>query len=242
MSDLVGQRLATAEAVIARGLNTFIEVGNALRRIRDERLYADDYGTFEDYCGKRWGFTDRRARQIMDSAEIVAALPTGTIVPVTESQARELTGLDPDTAADVMDLAASSGKVTAATIRDARNDITGVATITTTTVEHVDTGTGEILAGPTLAGRAAADRAMDAISDFISSDVSYRQAVLVKDLSNAIGKWRPPVDMDPVEAASLPVRDADLLLMKNNIADLHDWVSAFNAARSSGLRLISGGK
>ena len=118
--DLVARRLADAEATIAKGLTTFVEVGNALRRIRDERLYADDYGTFESYCDQRWGFTDRRARQLMDSASIIGDLPTGTIVPLSEGQARELTGLDPETAAEVMDLAAESGKVTAASIRDAR--------------------------------------------------------------------------------------------------------------------------
>ena len=122
-ADLVARRLAAAEATIAKGLTTFVEVGNALRRIRDERLYQDAYGTFEDYCDKRWGFTDRRARQLMDSAEIVAALPTGTIVPVSEGQARELTGLAPEIAAEVMDTAAESGKITAASIRDARESV-----------------------------------------------------------------------------------------------------------------------
>lgn len=123
--DVVGQRLTDAEAVIERGLATFVEVGAALMRIRDERLYRVEYGTFEDYCRERWGFTDRRARQMMDAAEVAESLPTGTIVPATESQARELSGLDPETAAEVMEAAAESGKVTAAGIRDARAKVTG---------------------------------------------------------------------------------------------------------------------
>jgi hypothetical protein len=163
--DLVAKRLADAEATIARGLTTFIDVGNALRRIRDERLYQDDYGTFEDYCDRRWGFTDRRARQLMDAANIVAELPTGTIVPVTETQARALAGLTPEIAAEVMDVAAESGKITEASIRDARNDIVGPAHVTTTSrttestkvEQDVDTETGEIIDSATIAGRAAAD-------------------------------------------------------------------------------------
>ncbi len=48
------------------------------------------YSRFEDYCRERWGWTDRRARQLMSAAETVKALETGTIVPTNEAQAREL--------------------------------------------------------------------------------------------------------------------------------------------------------
>lgn len=119
--------LADHEAAIERGLKTFIDVGLRLVAVRDKRLYRADYATFEDYCEGRWNFSDRRARQLIDAAGIVNALPTGTIVPVTESQARELTGLAPDEAAEVMNRAHdnTAGKVTAAAIRDARNEAPG---------------------------------------------------------------------------------------------------------------------
>lgn len=78
-------RLEHLEAVIEKGLNGFLEVGEALIEIRESRLYRGTHGTFEAYCDARWGFTDRRARQLMAAAEI------GTIVPVSkEGQAREL--------------------------------------------------------------------------------------------------------------------------------------------------------
>lgn len=87
-SDVSLHRLADCEAVIKRGLATFVEVGAALLEIRDGRLYRETHTTFEAYCAGRWGFTDRRARQLMDAAEI------GTIVPVlNEGQARELSPL-----------------------------------------------------------------------------------------------------------------------------------------------------
>jgi hypothetical protein len=38
---------ARAEILIARGLKSFLEVGSALKRIRDQRLYRADYRTFE---------------------------------------------------------------------------------------------------------------------------------------------------------------------------------------------------
>lgn len=112
--------LADCETVIERGLNTFVEVGTSLLRIRDERLYRQDYRDFDSYCQNRWSFGRRRADQLIAAAEI------GTIVPVsTESQARELVGLEPEIAAQVMDLAADSGeKVTARGIREAREQLT----------------------------------------------------------------------------------------------------------------------
>lgn len=81
--------LESCEAVIQAGLATFIEVGNALTEIREHKLYrAQGFKTFEDYCAERWQFTDRRARQLMEAAEI------GTIVPVlNEGQARALAPL-----------------------------------------------------------------------------------------------------------------------------------------------------
>lgn len=114
--------LTHAEAKIERGLSSFIEVGEALAEVRDSRLYREEYGTFEAYCRERWGITDRRARQMIDATITVSSLPTGTIVPTSEGQARELSGLDPETAADVMQRAndATNGNVTAAAIRAAR--------------------------------------------------------------------------------------------------------------------------
>ncbi len=139
-------RLIDCERTIEAGLRTFEAVGEALLVIRDERLYRTTHDTFESYCQDRWNFTDRRARQMIAAAETVAALPTGTIVPTSEGQARELRGLDPDIAADVMHQAheATDGKPTATAIRDARAHVTE-----TTKVERdVDTATGEIVTNP----------------------------------------------------------------------------------------------
>lgn len=88
--------LQRLEAVIERGLETFVEVGTALVAIRHDKLYRKTYGTFEDYCRERWGMTDRRARQLMSAATAVSSLGSGTIVPITESQVRPLSGLKPE--------------------------------------------------------------------------------------------------------------------------------------------------
>lgn len=107
--------LAEAEEKIERGLATFDEVGKALFEIRDGRLYREEYETFEDYCLGRWHFTSRRARQLMEAADI------GTIVPVTnEGQARALSGLAPDEAIEVYEAAEAAGDVTAKSLAVAR--------------------------------------------------------------------------------------------------------------------------
>lgn len=109
-------RLCELERVIERGLNTFVEVGNALMEIREARLYRNTHGTFEAYCAARWNISDRRARQLMAAAEVVNGLETGKILPVVESQAAALTVIEPEHRAEVWQRAvetAPEGKVTA---------------------------------------------------------------------------------------------------------------------------------
>jgi len=43
------------EAVVAPGLDTYTEVGDALAEIRDRHLYRDSHPTFEAYARERWG-------------------------------------------------------------------------------------------------------------------------------------------------------------------------------------------
>ena len=118
---LVAARLVECEAVIERGLASFMEVGQALLEIRDSRLYRETHGTFEDYCLVRWSMTDRRARYLID------AVAVGTIVPVqNEAQARELAPLlrEPDGPERVAEVwagvrAEHGENVTAAAVREA---------------------------------------------------------------------------------------------------------------------------
>ena len=84
-----------SEDTIAAGLQMFVAVGQALLTIRDQRLYRQDYATFEDYCRERWGLTHRHANRLIQAAEVVENVgPIGPI-PLTESQARPLTRLAP---------------------------------------------------------------------------------------------------------------------------------------------------
>lgn len=84
-------RLGQLEAVVKRGLETFIKVGNALAEIRDGKLYQQSHTSFDEYCTERWGLSKRRANQLVQAAQV------GTMVPVeNERQARELVPLSGD--------------------------------------------------------------------------------------------------------------------------------------------------
>ena len=115
-------KLALVE-VVDRTLTSFVECGTALATIRDERLYRDEHATFESFVLARWGITARRARQLMASAEVVASLPSGTAVPLTERHARELMPLRdrPELMAEAIGIAEAltDGRVTGDAIAEA---------------------------------------------------------------------------------------------------------------------------
>lgn len=93
MIALDTRRLDELEDKIERGLQTFVEVGDALSEIRDARLYRESHDTFEDYCRERWGFNRNYANKQIAAAEVVRALGTNVPTPANEGQARELAPL-----------------------------------------------------------------------------------------------------------------------------------------------------
>lgn len=97
--------LARLEGIIGAGLKSFREVGEALEQIHSKRLYRQTHSAFEDYCQEKWGFTKRRAHQLIDAWKV------GTIVPIeNEAQARALSGLDPEKQKEVFEQATAGGK------------------------------------------------------------------------------------------------------------------------------------
>ena len=122
-------RLYQLEETIRQGLNTFVDVGNALLEIRDNRLYRQEYSTFEEYCREQWGMKQSRAYQFMDSAKVVGNLQSSTIVellPINESQARPLTSLEPEEQVEAWKRVITStpeGKITAAIVLKAAKEV-----------------------------------------------------------------------------------------------------------------------
>jgi hypothetical protein len=122
------EELARHEQVISGGLQTFVQVGQALAEIRDRRLYRANYRTFEDYCRRRWSFTRQRAHQLIEAAAVVEDVSTVVdVLPANEAQARELTALkDPEERQEAWREATSGSKgkpVTAAAVKNAVADV-----------------------------------------------------------------------------------------------------------------------
>jgi len=91
--------LERCEVVIKQGLQTFIEVGEALFIIRDKRLYRREFNTFEDYCTDKWGMVQQSATRLIRAYETVTNLqsePMGSLLPESERQVRPLTSLEPE--------------------------------------------------------------------------------------------------------------------------------------------------
>lgn len=98
--------LCELEDVIGRGLETFVEVGNALLVIRDRRLYREAGDSFDTYCRDRWQFSKAQAQRLISAAQVIGeiseadSVPMGTktplaasttrILPMSERQAREV--------------------------------------------------------------------------------------------------------------------------------------------------------
>lgn len=91
------RRLSALESIIRKGVETFYDVGSALREIRESKLYRQQFDTFENYCDSRWGFQASRARQLIGSADVVDNLKSvTTVTPANERQVRELAALPPE--------------------------------------------------------------------------------------------------------------------------------------------------
>ena len=122
--------LAQYEAVIERGIDTFVEVGQALVAIRDGRLYRAEYRTFEDYCRERWGFNSPHARRLIRAAEAFDNLrgdPRGSVLPTGEKLVRPLTTLAPELQRDAWQRAvetAPDGKITAGHVQRVVDEMT----------------------------------------------------------------------------------------------------------------------
>lgn len=130
MSTDVAKKLTEAErrkfndldGIIRKGLQTFAEVGAALAIVRDQRLYREEYDSFEAYCQDRCGWSRDRADQLIGAHKVVESLPTNVGSPANEAQARALADVPAEQRATVLEEArteaAAEGKhVTAERIR-----------------------------------------------------------------------------------------------------------------------------
>lgn len=68
------ERLTRFEGVIKRNFQGFVEVGLALKAIRDERLYIASHQSFEQYCREKFELERTLAYKKIEAAEVVRLL------------------------------------------------------------------------------------------------------------------------------------------------------------------------
>jgi hypothetical protein len=100
VSTITDDQLKRLEEKVRRGAAAFIETGQALAKIREGKGYLlRGYKTWEDYCQKEFGITDRHGRRLIQSAETAVEVKklTGS-APSSEFATREYISLvsDPD--------------------------------------------------------------------------------------------------------------------------------------------------
>lgn len=87
------------ENTIERGLKSFIEVGEALLEIKQNKLYKEKYKTFSEYCEQRWGFSIRQSQRYISALKVVQNIQESdpeVVLPTSERQIRSLGSLAPD--------------------------------------------------------------------------------------------------------------------------------------------------
>lgn len=120
LNAVEADELADCEQRIASGIKAFREVGQALKHVRDFRLYRATHATFEDYCRERWGWSRQRGYQLVDVAEAIAGLPDDCQEFLTNAgQASALASVAPEHREEVIRKAAQAGPVTAKAIKEA---------------------------------------------------------------------------------------------------------------------------
>jgi hypothetical protein len=88
------EHLDKLEAIVQRGLNAEIEVGNALAEINDTWLYRASNHTFETYLRDRWGMSRERADQLIQAAAAAGPPPSNGLARVWERARQEFGGDD----------------------------------------------------------------------------------------------------------------------------------------------------
>lgn len=141
-------RLVMYEEIIEAGLQTMLDTAEALLCVREERLYREKFATFDDYCRDRWQISYRRAKQLIDFADVCKNLkelnknvnktctsgsdfggkePTDSVpMPENERQTRPLAGLTPEEQQQVWSQVVSEGNPTAAKVERAAEKLRGM--------------------------------------------------------------------------------------------------------------------
>lgn len=102
-----------------------LKIGEALREIRDSKLYKDEYPNFEDFCVEEFDLKHTQAYALISAIQVKESLePSAMAERITnERQARALKSVPVEQRAEVVEKAAEKGAVTAKAITEAAREI-----------------------------------------------------------------------------------------------------------------------
>lgn len=96
----------------------FIRCGTALAEIHDHKLWTGESPTFKHFCETTFGWSIRRAEQIIKASKTLLELPEQTRTMVrSERAARALSEAPKEVHATVIEIVASTGPVTAKNVK-----------------------------------------------------------------------------------------------------------------------------
>jgi hypothetical protein len=120
MSEVItlkeSSRLIELEKVVTTGLQSWIEVGEALIEIRDSRLYRVEAKTFGEYIQGRFKMSHRHANRLMTGAPI--ARENGPMGPFSERAVREIAKVEPSKRQEVFEKATATASGHVPTARE----------------------------------------------------------------------------------------------------------------------------
>lgn len=118
-----GTRCHAVELIITDSESTvreqWVRMGWALKTIRDDSLFSEDFESFADYVEQKLGYKKSWAYEIIDASEVAKTVPIKAV-----SQARLLAQMEPNEQQVVWDRAVEncSGEVTAKAIKIAASE------------------------------------------------------------------------------------------------------------------------
>lgn len=209
LTDAEYAELERLETVISKGLDTFVEVGTALAKIKADRLYRQFHQSFDAYCREQWDLGKSRAYQLISAAEVASEMSTmvDTPQPTNERQARELGKVPAEGRADVMREAAerAGGQPTAADI----------ASVAETHTEKVETR--------------FKDPMSDLINDKRENDPEIHAAHVAGKFSEALVAFLNIArKLDPEDVAgSVPPSGHEGQRIERLTTELENWLNAY---------------
>lgn len=115
-------QLRRLTAIVKDGLRTFVQVGNALKEIRDGKLYRETHQTFEAFCASEFDVGKSQAYRLIEAAQVKSS-PIGDKI-ANENQARQMASVPEKHRATVIASVEKSGKpLTGAAIKKAAAEI-----------------------------------------------------------------------------------------------------------------------